>query len=83
MTRKKQTVDDVVDSGECVDEDRVPCPKAVKYLKKKGLICGVGPPKPKPTPAHKRSGVLDNMVARLQNRVENIAIEKLLKEWFG
>lgn len=52
MTRK--TIDDVVDSGECVDEDRVPCPKALKYLKKKGLVCGVGPPRPKPTPAGKK-----------------------------
>lgn len=82
MTRKT-TIDDVVESGECVDEDRVPCPKALKYLKKKGLICGVGPPRPKPTPARKRSGVIDNIISRLQNRVEGIAVEKFLKEWLG
>ncbi len=49
MSRK--TIDEVVESGECVDADRVPCPKALNYLKKKGLICGMGPPRPKPTPA--------------------------------
>jgi hypothetical protein len=80
---KRTTIDDVVDSGECVDEDRVPCPKAVKYLKKKGLICGVGPPRPKPTPARKSSNALDSMISRLQNRVEGIAVEKILKEWLG
>jgi hypothetical protein len=47
-------VHDVVKKGTCVQADRVPCEKARKYLEKKGLICKVDPPRPKPTPAKKR-----------------------------
>jgi hypothetical protein len=47
-------VHDVVKKGDCVSADRVPCPKAVAYLKKKGLICKSAPKKPKPAPATKK-----------------------------
>jgi len=48
------SIKDVEKSGRCVEADRVPCEKARAYLKKKGLICSVKPPRPKPTPAKKK-----------------------------
>ncbi len=41
----------------CVREEDIACPKARDYLKKHGLICSTdeGPPRPKPTPAGKKS----------------------------
>jgi hypothetical protein len=54
------SVHDVVKKGECVAADRVPCPKAVEYLKKKGLICSVKPKNQKnQKPAKKKKGLLE------------------------
>ena len=36
MTKKKEVHD-------CIDADKVPCPKARAYLKKHGRLCGTGP----------------------------------------
>lgn len=53
-------VHDVVKKGVCVDADRVPCEKARKYLKQKGLICAVKPKNQKnQKPAKKTKGFFE------------------------
>jgi len=79
---------DVEKDGRCVEADRVPCTKARNYLKKKGLICGTKPPRPKPTPAREVPGFLDRFinskvdrkVSQLQNRIVD-RLDVLVKEW--
>jgi len=65
-------IHDVVKQKECVDAARVPCEKAREYLAKKGLICRVKPPRPKPTPARKP-----------RRKVTKSWFERWLESWFG
>jgi predicted transcriptional regulator len=50
------SVKDVEEAGVCIDADRVDCPRALKHLKKKGLICKVRAALKKPAPVKKKRG---------------------------